>query len=515
MQRLTRSRFLTRATGRLMAALLAVGLCQAALAFNSGSTGSDGALAPAVNLQVQLPPSGVLNYTTINIPSGVTVTFKRNALNTPVVLLVSGSVTIAGTIDVRGTSGAAIGTTGDGNKADDGLPGLGGPGGFDGGRGGQADSAQRPAIVNGEAGQGPGGGQGGWISSVPLYTTPNGNSCRENRGNSFEHYGLGGAHASAGPDGGFGSYQCQGQTPAAQAYGSVRLQPLVGGSGGGGARGITTDAGSGGGGGGGAILIAASGTLTITGSIQADGGDAGRQQAYSGGGGSGGAIHLVATAITGNGQLYARGGCAVSASGSRDCNNTQSTQGAIGRIRLAADTLGFTGSTTPSYVADVAAALPTGPVPSVRFTSIAGQQVPAQVTGVGDILLPSTISNPVSVGVATSRIPLGSTVRIRVVPAQGLPVESISSAVTGTVDDGTASASVALPQGPSRLEAVVSFPVTLGMNDSLTRFAGNERVREVEWVATLAGQPRAVLVTHSGKRHEVPAALLRLVGTGG
>jgi hypothetical protein len=41
----------------------------------------------------------VLNYTTINIPREITVKFLRNTSNTPVVLLVQGSVTIAGTID--------------------------------------------------------------------------------------------------------------------------------------------------------------------------------------------------------------------------------------------------------------------------------------------------------------------------------------------------------------------------------------------------------------------------------
>ena len=30
-------------------------------AVNSGSTGADGALAPSVNTEVQLPPSGILN----------------------------------------------------------------------------------------------------------------------------------------------------------------------------------------------------------------------------------------------------------------------------------------------------------------------------------------------------------------------------------------------------------------------------------------------------------------------
>jgi hypothetical protein len=57
-----------------------------ALAFDSGSTGADGALTPTVNTEVPLPESGTLNYTSINIPDGVRVTFRPNASNTPVTL---------------------------------------------------------------------------------------------------------------------------------------------------------------------------------------------------------------------------------------------------------------------------------------------------------------------------------------------------------------------------------------------------------------------------------------------
>ena len=65
-------------------------------AFNSGSTGADGAFNPTTNTSLQMPASGVFNFTTVNIPFGVTVTFIRNAANTPVVILASGNVTITG-----------------------------------------------------------------------------------------------------------------------------------------------------------------------------------------------------------------------------------------------------------------------------------------------------------------------------------------------------------------------------------------------------------------------------------
>src|SRR6266852_8610157 len=128
-----------KTTARAIAAALAVCACLApgvASAFNSGSTGADGAFSPTVNTTVALPPSGSFNYTSVNIPVGVTVKFLKNTTNTPIVILATGDVAIAGTLDVSGGSSPGVGSGGNGVTGDDGAPGLGGPGGFDGGRGG-------------------------------------------------------------------------------------------------------------------------------------------------------------------------------------------------------------------------------------------------------------------------------------------------------------------------------------------------------------------------------------------
>jgi hypothetical protein len=108
---------------------------------SSGSNGSDGAFNPATNTVINMAdhPNGIYQYTTVNIPSGVTVTFIPNANNSPVTWLVQSNVVINGTVDVSGqTANSAIGV-------------AGGPGGWAGGNGGSADSS----------GQGPGGGSGG------------------------------------------------------------------------------------------------------------------------------------------------------------------------------------------------------------------------------------------------------------------------------------------------------------------------------------------------------------------
>ena len=179
--------------------------------FNSGSTGVLGALNPTSNTAIALPPDGVLNYTTVNIPAGVTLTFTSSASNTPVTLLASGNVTIAGTVSVNGFDGVPQSSTGPTLN----VGALGGPGGFAGGNGGQ-----RGTNDSGTTGQGPGGGPG--CASSTCNNAPQG-------------------HGTYGADLSF-----------------VSLVPLFGGSGGGGTRANSTSgqtiAGGSGGGGGGAIV---------------------------------------------------------------------------------------------------------------------------------------------------------------------------------------------------------------------------------------------------------------------
>ena len=126
----------------LTAALLCAAESLYAQAFNSGSTGADGALNITADTTLQLPPNGVFNFTTINVAAGRTLKFTKNSLNTPIYLLATGDVIIAGTINLSGTN------------ANGGAPGVGGPGGFDGGAGGFGIGASTAAGD----GLGPGGG---------------------------------------------------------------------------------------------------------------------------------------------------------------------------------------------------------------------------------------------------------------------------------------------------------------------------------------------------------------------
>ncbi len=114
---------------------------------NSGSDGSDGAFNPtATNTVINMAdhPTGIYQFTAVNIPAYVTVTFIPNANNTPVYWLVQNGVTINGSVSVSGQSVSGSQTQG----------GLGGPGGYRGGDGQNGNSLST-------AGQGPGGGSAG------------------------------------------------------------------------------------------------------------------------------------------------------------------------------------------------------------------------------------------------------------------------------------------------------------------------------------------------------------------
>lgn len=386
-----------------VAALLLMAPVQAQAAFVSGSTGTDGDFTPTANTVLQVPANGVFNFGTVNIPTGVTVTFTKNANNTPVTILATGNVTIAGTISVNGSGGNNV------------TPGLGGPGGFDGGVGGYINSA-------GFRGQGPGGGVaatgaggGGGFGDTGATAGNAVNSC-------------GGWYGNGGASGG-------------GAYGNANLLALIGGSGGGGGSGTSGYVGGAGGGGGGAIVIASSGTISVTGAITANGGPGADYSFsysscnwsyvhYSGGGGSGGAIRLVANMITGEGAISAAGG-------GSNASNTMSVRGGSGgpgRIRLEAWQITRGSNTTPPYTSlTYPTTLYPSNMPSLAITQVNGINTPAETFGAfrsPDVTLPYNTTGPISVTVVTQNVPAGKTITVKALPESGNNVVT----ATGTLD---------------------------------------------------------------------------------
>ena len=487
-------RFLKR--GMLVAlAALALGLTPptAAQQFSSGSICATAPADPAclgdvtysVNTVVPLPPDGVLQYGTLTVNAGVTVSFTPNTTNTPVFILCSGNVTINGTISVNApaanTAGGATctGITCDGNFGDDGIPGRGGPGGFAGGAGGLGASFGGALGRSGATGGGPGGGGPGNINT------------------SLQRPG-GGGHAGAGGTiaGTFGG----------ATYGQATLQPLIGGSGGGGGGGGSNFTGGGGGGGGGAILLASSGTLTINaaGRIFAEGARGGQSghsglaeyvgHGGSGGGGAGGGSRLVAQSLAGNGQVFARGSVGGVHEGCCD-----GPGGGTGRIRMEANNFTFSGTTDPTRVF----ATP-GPVfvpndPALRIAAVGGVAAPATPTGVGDVALPQAVSQPVTIALEASQIPLGTAVSVAVKPASGNPTNVTSTALAGTLAASTATAVATLPQGASTIEAYATFTLVLSGGLAELRHEG-ETIELAEVGVGSDGAQTVTYVTTSGKR---------------
>jgi len=439
--------------------------------FSSGSTGADGALNPTSNVTITLPPSGVLNYTTINIPQNVVVRFTRNALNTPVTILAQGNVSITGQLLVAGDSSNGR------------LAGLGGPGGFRGGIGGTyLDSP------GGTAGDGPGGGSGG-SSSVT-------NGVGGGGGAGFFQKGLDGKSFNGGT-GGQGGVR----------YGTKTLLPLIGGSGGGGG-GVNANSqnlGGGGGGGGGAILLASSttiffgiGTGGVPAGINAAGGHgfANGLAVIDGGGGSGGAIRVVANTISGTPCFDVNRGDGQLGDSFSDA--------ALGMVRVEAFNLSGVSISCSTSVVTLGQPNPVtiSNPPTLRIASVGGVAAPATPTGLinapPDIVVPTSVPNPVSVVVNGTNLPSGTAIQVKLTPETGDPT-TVAGTLTGSTASSTATVNLNLPSGGvSVIRATVTLDVLVALGKPT--FINGEKVEKVEVASSFGGASEVVYITRSGRR---------------
>jgi len=354
---------------------------------NTGSDGHDGAFNPTTNTVIDMAdhPDGIYQYTSVNIPTNVTVTFIPNANNSPVVWLVQSNCVISGTVDVSGQSA---------NNADG---SDGGPGGYRGGNGG---SSATP-------GQGPGGGAYG--------------------------NGVWGGNASFGSLGGQSNNEFHPQAAPGGIYGNMFLVPLLGGSGGG----------AGGAGGGGAILIAASQFIRIDGSIVASGGNA---IETGGGAGSGGAIRLVTRTLQGLGQITCSGGTCVdwwgfiynsAGSGRIRLDYMESL---FGGTLAGTVTQGFQPIIIPAAGQGIQLAIAT-----VGGVAVAAN--PSGVLVTPDVIIAGQQANPIPIVVRCSNLPLNTPITVTVRPANGSSASAVGLNNTGTQASSTATVSLNMPRG--------------------------------------------------------------------
>lgn len=460
----------------LLGAVLLASSISASSQVNSGSNGSDGAFNPTQNVEIDMAdhPDGIYHYTSVNIPSGVTVTFKPNAANTPVVWLVQDSCTIVGSINIAGKmiDFQSYGMSG--------APG--GPGGYRGGHGPlESNSIPQPGF-------GPGGGKVD-ESNVQLI---GGNASFGTLGNSTPQYGS--------------------HHPAGELYGSIYLLPLIGGSGGGGGK--ESGYRNGGGGGGGAILISASNLITINGSINAGGGGASSSSIYQlgGGGGSGGGVRLISSVIRGSGSISTAGGRASIYWG----GGTYYSSAGKGRIRIDAHDDSYSGGADGVITRGFQPIIipPVGQAVALSIISVGGVAANASPTGSltsPDVIVPAAQQNPVAIVVSCTNIPLGTEIIVDVKPANGPAVRAVGLNTVGTQASSTATVQVQMPRGGGTIQAKAVSGIQLAANDdpnaehlSLAHAgwtADGERFKSVEVTVSLGASSQLAYITESGKRY--------------
>lgn len=363
--------------------------------FNSGSTGSDGALNITTSGTVVLDPTtlpnkcagNICNFTSINIGTNTIVVLTSQLWrNSSVVWLSQSDVTIAGTIHADGTNGAIMSSANPGLNR---FPAAPGPGGFPGGVGGYLSQPAQP-----------GAGFGGGAAGSPTFV-----------------------------NGGQGVY----------SYYNNQLTPLLGGAGGGGGAQNTGVAGGNGGAGGGAFRIVSSTSITVNGLISANGGvgEGGIGPGSPGGGnnGAGGVIHLIAPTVGGSGALQVNG------------------ESSTGIIEISATTNNIVNAYPHIQGPYVSAGLYNPPlpsaVPSVQVTSVGGQAAPQSPTAnpmVPDVTI--TSSSPVTVNIATQNIPTNTVVTLYLTSENAADTKVTCNALNGTVASATTTCtSVNFPSG--------------------------------------------------------------------
>jgi hypothetical protein len=365
--------------------------------------------------------TGIFEFTSFVLPDRASATLQvavipvGNSRNNPLTILSQGDIRLGAVTYIYAVGWPGLNPGGVGAP---GAGGRGGPGGFAGGTGGIGGTT----ATGGAPGFGPAGGAGGILVAGS----------------------LGG--------------QSAGTSPA-----SVILTPVVGGSGGGGTTGIpgsgtpcaigpAGSAGAGGGGGGGAVLLAASGEIALTSgggvsSIYTTGGAAGQLINTTcgnlpGGLGEPGSVRVVASKISGAGTI------------------------STGRLRIEASTSTFTGGVPAgtSFTQFPARPIPTA-LPTLRVTSVNGVAAPANPSGslaAPDLNFPSAITGSVTVNIGASNVPTGTQVFVRVVPTNSAftATTATSTALAGTLDNSTATASIGIPPGVGSMTISATFQIT-------------------------------------------------------
>ena len=313
----------------------------------------------------------VFKYSSVTVNAGATVTFRNHPSRAPVVWLVNGNVTIAGTVSLNGQ---------DLQNAP--LLAEGGPGGF---RGGSASYLTGPGA---SVGFGPGGG---------------------------------GRQSDAGYAGSFGSNSWN---MTNSTYGNPSLVPLIGGSGGSGDPQYNSDR-RGGGGGGGAMLLASNNLINLTGEIRSNGGAGKNYGGEETGGGSGGGIRIICNSLNGSGRLTALGGSGWTTGGVGRIR--------FERVDVVGSPVISPDPSIVPLIADSTALLwPPNDAPKVAIVSVGGVNAPADPRASfgaqgADVTLPQGTTTPVII--RTENVESASTVQVRITPRSNANFTTVNATI--------------------------------------------------------------------------------------
>jgi hypothetical protein len=195
-------------------------------------------------------------------------------------------------------------------------------------------------------------------------------------------------------------------------------------------------------------MIAASGTITVNGSILASGGGSSYNcyPSQVAGGGSGGAVRLLASSVLGGGQINAGGG---------------SPCGGNGRVRFDTYENDFSGSIQGVFSqGSQFVVIPTvGQGAQLAIASVAGVPVSASPTGLiatPDAVVSAQQGNPIAIVVQCTNIPLSTPITVSVTPMNGSPVSGTGYNTTGTQASSTATVTLTLPRGGGLIYATAA-----------------------------------------------------------
>ena len=181
--------------------------------------------------------------------------------------------------------------------------------------------------------------------------------------------------------------------------------------------------------------------------------------------------------------------------------------GGFGRIRLEAFEITVTGSINPPPSSGLPGPVtPPATTPTLKITAVAGVAPPANPQGSflasPDITLSPTVTNPVTVNLAASNVPLGTNIAVTVKSEGAAPTTTSSTALSGTLASSTASANVTLPNGTSIISATATFATsTASLGAPL--MIGEEEVKWIRVGAVYGGESTVTYITESGKEVRV------------